>query len=177
MGRRKKVITSFEILMKKVPGFATVVTGLEATGRREKEIEFIKSAVNNIPSEDMAEAFKQLRSTVFADVIHDHDVNDSKFRTRLCIKNNKGYSVEIWQQDYVYNKDANGEYVRKSLLVKTHLEIMKSYLDIQDYETSKPKVNNFDRMRVKVYGSTADITKYQGDTQLYARTNSGAEKE
>lgn len=176
MGRRKKIITSFEILMKKVPGFSNVVKGLEAAGKREKEIEFVKNAVNNIPAEDMAEAFSQLRSTSFADVIHDHDVNDSKFRNRLSIKHNKGYSVEIWQQDYVFNKNDKGEYERKSLLVKTHLEIMGSYLDIQDYDTTKPKTCNFDRMRIKVYGNSADITKYQGDTQLYARA-SGAEKE
>ena len=53
MGRSKKEITSFDILMKKVPGFAFVVKSLAATGKRDNEIEFIKSAVGNIPAKDM----------------------------------------------------------------------------------------------------------------------------
>lgn len=175
--RKKKIITSYDILMKKVPGFQVVVRGLEQTGKREKELEFIKSAVNNIPAEDMAAAFSQLRSSSFGDVMHDHDVNDSKFRSRVSIKHNKGYSVEIWQQDYVYNKDEKGEYVRKNLFVKTHVEIMKSYIDIEDHNDAKPRVNNFDRMRVKVSGASVDITKYNGDNKLYSRADNGASRE
>lgn len=177
MGRSKKVITSFDILMNKVPGFSYVVKGLAATGKRDGEIEFIKSAVNNIPAADMANAFTQLRSTNFADIIHDHDVNDSKFRTRVAVKNNKGYSVEIWQQDYVYNKNDLGEYERKSLLVRTHLEIMGAYVDVQDYNLAKPKRFNYDRIKVKLHSATPDITKYQGDRQLYSRQDISTEKE
>ena len=54
---------------------------------------------------------------------------------------------------------------------------MKSYMDIEDHNDTKPRINNFDRMRIKVSGACVDVTKYNGENKLYGRANSCASRE